>query len=272
MAKEQEKVLIIDEKTQNAMRLDPEYAEFKEELEKEDFKIICLDDTQNKELFSGDKNSPIGNYQGIAVRSDLYHTDKCYYPMLNFAESYFEHLNLVMEDMAACMGASVWEFNYLEEQFESNKQSSGFDASANVNVANKGGGGLGYGQTNASGNIDECKFSNFTKTKLPTNRKKSPQEFEAYIKEPEINIDIFEPHFKDRMLRYIKGENVLDLEKTIDKSKRISQYVKTCHKLSANAKVCRIFDMKFKLDLKSELNTERKYRTKLFYKMIFNKA
>ncbi|MGX2981814.1 hypothetical protein [Helicobacter sp. 23-1045] len=268
MAKEQEKVLIIDDKTQNAMRLDPEYADFKAELEKEDFKVICLDDRQNIELFS-DTRKPIGDYQGIAVRSDLYKTDKCYYPMLDFAESYFEHLNLMMEDMAACMGASLWEFNYLEEQFESSKQSSGFDASVNVNIANKGGGGVGYAQSNTSGNSDESKYSNTTKAKFEANRKKSPQEFEAYIKEQEIDIDVFDPHFKDRIQRYIKGEEVLDLEKTIDKSKRISQYVKTCHKLSANAKICRIFDAKFKLDLKSELNTERKYRTKLFYRMTF---
>ena len=270
MAKEQEKVLIIDEKTQNAMRLDPEYAEFKEEIEKEDFKIICLDDTQNKELFSDDKAEPIGDYQGIAVKSDLYLTDRFYYPMLDFAESYFYQLNLVMRDMAGCMGASSWEFGYVEETLESNKQSSGFDASFNVNIANKGGGGLGYGQSNASGNSEESKFA-FT-NKVELDRKISPQKFEAYIKEQGINIRAFDSSFQDQIQRYIKGERIGTTLFQVDESKRISQYVRTCHKLSANAKVCKIFDMKFKLDLKSELNTERNYRTKLFYKMIFNKA
>lgn len=270
MTTKQDKVFIVDDKMQHIMRRDSLYADLKRNLENEGFEVICLDDKQNIELFS-DKRKPIGDYQGIAVRSDLYKTDKCYYPMLDYAESYFEHLNLIMEDMAACMGASAWDFNYLEEQLESNKQSSGFDASVNINVANKGGGGVGYAQSNASGNSDESKYSNTTKAKLNKNRKKSPQEFDVYIKEQEIDIDVFDPHFKDRIQRYIKGEEVLDLEKTIDKSKRISQYVKTCYKLSANAKICRIFDMKFKLDLKSELNTERKYRTKLFYRMAFSK-
>ena len=271
MTTKQDKVFIIDDKMQHIMRRDPLYADFKRDLENEGFEVICLDDKQNIKLFNADKDTPIGNFQGMAVRSDLYKTDKYYYPMLDYVESYFGHLNLVMEDMAACMGASVFEFHFLEEQFELNKQSSGFDASANVNIANKGGGGAGYGQTNASGNSDESKFSNTTKGKFGANRKKSPQEFETYIKEQEIDIDIFEPLFKDRILRYIKGEAVLDLEKTIDKSKRVSQYDKTCHKLSANAKVCKVFDMKFKLDLKSELNTERKYRTKVFYRMAFSK-
>lgn len=267
MAKE-EKVFIVDKETQNAMRLDPEYADFKTDIEKEDFKVICLDDTQNKELVIGDKAEPIGDYQGIAVRSDLYLVDKFYYPMLDFAESYFARLNLVMRDIAGCMGASVWEFGYVEETLESNKQSSGVDGSVNVNVANKGGGGAGYGQSNASSNSEETKFAITNKVEL--DRKISPQKFEAYIKEQEINIRAFDSSFQDQIQRYIKGERIGTTLFQIDKSKSISQYVKTCRKLSANAKVCKIFEAKFKLDLKSELKTERKYRTKLFYKMVFD--
>ena len=267
MAKE-EKVFIVDEETQNAMRLDPDYADFKAELEKEDFKVICLDDKQNKELFSGDKPEPIGDYQGIAVKSDLYLVDKFYYPMLDFAESYFAQLNLVMRDMAGCMGASSWEFGYAEETLESNKQSSSFDASVNVDIANKRGGGAGYGQSNASGNSEESKFA-FT-NKVELDRKISPQRFEAYIKEQGINIRAFDSSFQDQIQRYIKGERIGTTLFQVDKSKRISQYIKSCHKLNANYKICKIFEAKFKLDLKSELNIERKYRTKLFYRMTFD--
>lgn len=265
----QDKIFIVNDEMWHIMRRDPLYDDFRNELEKEDFDIVCLDDIQHIKLFGADKEYAIGNYQGMAVRSDLYLVDKYFYPMLNYAESYFEHLNLVMGDIAECMGASAWEFRYLEERYESNKQSSGISANANVNIANKGGGGAEYGQTNTNGNVDESKYSQITKAKFDTNRKKSPQELKAYMDEQNIDIDIFEPHFKDRIQKYIKGENVLDLERDIDNAKHIQQYEEICHKLSANTKVCRVFDTKLKLDLKSKLNTERKYRTKIHYKMTF---
>lgn len=265
----QDKIFIVNDEMWHIMRRDPLYADCKNELEKEGFDIVCLDDIQHIKLFSADKECNIGNYQGMAVRSDLFLVDKYFYPMLDYAESYFGHLNLVMEDIAECMGAIEWEFRYLEERYESNKQSSRFGANVNVNIANKGGGGAEYGQTDTNGNVDESKYSEITKVKFNANGKKSPQELKAYIDEQNIDIDIFESQFKNRIQKYIKGENVLYLERDIDNTKHIRQYIDICHTLSANAKVCRVFDAKLKLDLKSALNTERKYRTKLHYKMTF---
>ncbi len=268
MTKELEKVCIVDKEMENAMRRIPKYKEVKDELEKEDFKVVCFNDTQNKELFSGDKSQPIDDYQGMVIRSDLYVGDKSFYPMLDYAESYFTELNLVMEDMAGCMGATLWEFSYLEESFEIKKQSDSFNADIIVNVLNKGGGGVGYKQTNASGNSEETKFLYDTKKEL-IGRKKSPQEFEAYIKERNINIHAFDQSFKDQIQRYIKGENIGFTAHTVDKSKRITQYIKSCYNISLYAKVCKVFDTKFKINLESEESTECKYRAKLSYRMSF---
>lgn len=262
----QDKIFIVNDEMWHIMRRDPLYADFKKDLENEKFKVVCFDDTRNKELFSGDKSQPIDDYQGMVIRSDLYVGDKSFYPMLDYAESYFTELNLVMEDMAGCMGATLWEFSYLEESFEIDKQSNKIKICGDFSVDKKGG-GVGYGQTNASSNSEEAKFSYTTKKEL--NRKISPQEFEAYIKEKNINIHAFDPSFKDQIQRYIKGEKICFTEYTVDKSKRISQYVKSCHNLSLNAKICGVFNTKFGIDLQTQLNTERKYRTKLHYKMTF---
>lgn len=263
-----ENFFIIDEEMQNAMRKDPKYKDFKDEFENEGFKVVCFDDTQDKELFSGDKSQPLAGYQGMAIRSDLYLVDKCFYPVLEYAQSYFAKLNLLMEDMAACMGASVWEFRYLEEKYISNNQDNGFASEIGLNINKKGGGGAGYSQSNASGSINDQALSYATKKEL-IDRKIPPQEFQAYIKEQNINIDAFDPSFKDQIQRYIRGEKIGNTEYMVDKRKRISEFIKTCQKISANTKICGIFDAKFKLDLKSELKSERKYRTRLFYKMSF---
>ncbi len=263
----QDKVFIVNDEMWHIMRRDPLYADCKNELEKEDFKVVCFDDTHDKELFSVDKSQPIDDYQGLVIRSDLYVGDKSFYPMLDYAESYFTELNLVMEDMAGCMGATLWEFSYLEERVEVDKQSSKSKVSADFSVDKKGGGGVEYGQTNASGNSEEAKFSYTTKKEL--NRKISPQEFEAHIKEKNINIHAFDPSFRDQIQRYIKGEKIGSTEYMVDKFKRISQHVKSCRSLSKNTKIRGVFSAKFGIDLQTELNTERKYRTKLHYKMTF---
>lgn len=263
----QDKIFIVNDEMWHIMRRDPLYADFKQDLKHEGFRVICFDDTQNKELFSGDKSTPIDDYQGLVIRSDLYVGDKSFYPMLDYAESYFTELNLVMEDMAGCMGATLWEFSYLEEQFEVYKQSSKSKVSGDLSVDKKGGGGAGYGQTNASGNSEEAKFSYTTKKEL--NRKILPQEFEAYIKEKNINIHAFDPSFKDQIQRYIKGEKIGFTEYMVDKSNRITQYIKSCYNISLYAKVCKVFDTKFKINLESEKSTECKYRAKLSYRMSF---
>lgn len=268
MTKELEKVCIVDKEMQNAMRRIPKYAEVKKELEEGDFKVVCFDDTHNKELFSGDKSQPIDDYQGMVIRSDLYVGDKSFYPMLDYAESYFTELNLVMEDMAGCMGATLWEFSYLEESFEIDKQSNKIKISGDLSVDKKGGGGVGYGQTNASSNSEEAKFLYDTKKEL-IDRKKSPQEFEAYIKEKNINIYAFDPSFRDQIQKYIKGEKIGYTQIRVNKYKHILQYVESCLNLNFSAEVCGIFKAKFGIDLQSKLNTERKYRTELLYRMSF---
>lgn len=132
MTQELEKVFIASKTMQNAMRIDPEYADIQKELKKEDFKVVCFDDTQNKELFSGDKSKPIGDYQGLAIRSDLYDGDKSFFPLPNYSQNYFIQLEIVMKEIAGYMGACKWEFSYVEEAFESQEQNKGFDISGSA--------------------------------------------------------------------------------------------------------------------------------------------
>ena len=132
MTKELEKVCIVDKVMQNAMRRDPKYAEVKKELEKESFKVVCFDDTRNKELFSVDKSQPIDNYQGLVIRSDLYRVDKSFYPLHYYSQSYFVQLNMLMKRIAGYMGACKWEFSYVEEIFDTQTQNNSTDIGGGV--------------------------------------------------------------------------------------------------------------------------------------------
>ena len=195
MTKEQEKLFIIDERTQTAMKRNPEseFQELKEIAQKEDFKIICLD-TQNKELFSGDKVEPIGDYQGIVIKSDLYLNDKSYFPLGYYSQSYFVQLNMLMKRIASYMGACKWEFSFIEEI--SHLQEQGDDDGASASAESKSwtegegkdktthgfdfGVGFGYNYANTSLNSTAAKFE-YQHSEEFVGRKKSPQELAKFI-------------------------------------------------------------------------------------------
>lgn len=207
MAKE-EKVFIVDKETQNAMRLDPEYADFKTDIKKEDFKVICLDDTQNKELFSGDKAEPIGDYQGMTIKSDLYLTDKSYFPCRYYSQSHFVQLNILMKKIASYMGVRKWEFSYVEEVFDYKKSDRNFNSSGEGKYTDMQSGisvGAGFGYANTAQSIynNVAKFDYQYSEEL-VGRKKSPQELANFIKEQEININAFDPSFKRQIQDYIR--------------------------------------------------------------------
>lgn len=285
MAQEQEKIFIADEKMQNAMRLDPEYADIKKELEREDFKVVCFDDTQNKELFSGDKSTPIDDYQGMVIRSDLYVDDKSFYPLRYYSQSYFVQLNMLMKRIAGYMGACKWEFSYVEEIFDYKAQNDSSDTSGSVESRSWSEGrgankithgadiGVGFDYASASNSLqsNDAKFSYNHKEQL-VKPKKSPQELEDFIKKQGINLNAFDPSFKKQICDYINGEKIGMTSQIVDKSGHITEYNKTIRKINANADICKFFEAKFNLDLQDELKTEHKQRVKLLYRMSFDKA
>lgn len=285
MTKEQEKFFIIDERTQTAMKRNPEseFQELKEEAKKEDFKIICLDDTQNKELFSGDKAEPIGDYQGIVIKSDLYLNDKSYFPLGYYSQSYFVQLNMLMKRIASYMGACKWEFSFIEEISHLQEQGDDDDASASAESKSwtEGEGkdktthgfdfgvGFGYNYANTSLNSTAAKFE-YQHSEEFVGRKKSPQELAKFIEEQGININAFDPSFKEQVQDYIKGETISTTSQMVDKSERIIKHNKTIKKISANVKLFKIFELKFQRNLREELKTEHKQRVKLLYRMTFD--
>mgnify|MGYP004452931295 FL=1 len=285
MTKEQEKFFIIDERTQTAMKRNPEseFQELKEEAKKEDFKIICLDDTQNKELFSGDKAEPIGDYQGIVIKSDLYLNDKSYFPLGYYSQSYFVQLNMLMKRIASYMGACKWEFSFIEEISHLQEQGDDDGASASaeskswtegkgVNQTRHGfdfGVGFGYNYANTSLNSTAAKFE-YQHSEEFVGRKKSPQELAKFIEEQGINLNAFDPSFKEQVQDYIKGETISTTSQMVDKSERIIKHNKTIKKISANVKLFKIFELKFQRNLREELKTEHKQRVKLLYRMTFD--
>lgn len=285
MAQEQEKIFIADEKMQNAMRLDPEYADIKKELEREDFKVVCFDDTQNKELFSGDKSAPIDDYQGMVIRSDLYVDDKSFYPLRYYSQSYFVQLNMLMKRIAGYMGACKWEFSYVEEIFEYKTQNNSADTSGNIESRSWSEGrgankithgvdfGVGFGYASASNSLysNDAKFA-YQHSEELIERKKSPQELEDFIKEQGINLNAFDPSFKEQICDYINGEKIGTTSQIVDKSERIIEYNKTLCKILANGDICKFFKAKFNLVLQDELKIEHKQRVKLLYRMTFDKA
>lgn len=285
MTQELEKVFIASKTMQNAMRIDPEYADIKKELEREDFKVVCFDDTQNKELFSGDKSKSIGDYQGLAIRSDLYKGDKSFYPLPNYSQNYFSHLEVVMKEIAGYMGACKWEFSYVEEVSESQEKNKDFDISSSAKSSSWSEGtgaskithgadiGIGFGYASASNSLqnNDAKYS-YQHSEELIERKKSPQELADFIKEQGINLDAFDPSFKKQISDYINGEKIGTTSHKVDKSKHITEYNKTIRKINANADICKFFEAKFKLDLQDELKTEHKQIVKLLYKMSFDKA
>lgn len=285
MTKEQEKLFIIDERTQTAMKRNPEseFQELKEIAQKEDFKIICLDDTQNKELFSGDKVEPIGDYQGIVIKSDLYLNDKSYFPLGYYSQSYFVQLNMLMKRIASYMGACKWEFSFIEEI--SHLQEQGDDDGASASAESKSwtegegkdktthgfdfGVGFGYNYANTSLNSTAAKFE-YQHSEEFVGRKKSPQELAKFIEQQKINLNAFDPSFKEQVQDYIKGETISTTSQMVDKSERIIKYNKNIKKISANVKLFKIFELKFQRNLREELKTEHKQRVKLLYKMTFD--
>ena len=285
MTKEQEKFFIIDERTQTAMKRNPEseFQELKEEAKKEDFKIICLDDTQNKELFSGDKAEPIGDYQGIVIKSDLYLNDKSYFPLGYYSQSYFVQLNMLMKRIASYMGACKWEFSFIEEISHLQEQGDDDGASASaeskswtegkgVNQTRHGfdfGVGFGYNYANTSLNSTAAKFE-YQHSEEFVGRKKSPQELAKFIEEQGINLNAFDPSFKEQVQDYIKGETISTTSQMVDKSERIIKHNNTIKKISANVKLFKIFELKFQRNLREELKTEHKQRVKLLYRMTFD--
>ncbi len=285
MTKEQEKFFIIDERTQTAMKRNPEseFQELKEEAKKEDFKIICLDDTQNKELFSGDKAEPIGDYQGIVIKSDLYLNDKSYFPLGYYSQSYFVQLNMLMKRIASYMGACKWEFSFIEEISHLQEQGDDDDASASAESKSwtEGEGkdktthgfdfgvGFGYNYANTSLNSTAAKFE-YQHSEEFVGRKKSPQELAKFIEEQGINLNAFDPSFKEQVQDYIKGETISTTSQMVDKSERIIKHNKTIKKISANVKLFKIFELKFQRNLREELKTEHKQRVKLLYRMTFD--
>ena len=285
MTQELEKVFITSKTIQNAMRIDPEYADIQKELKKEDFKVVCFDDTQNKELFSGDKSKPIGDYQGLAIRSDLYVGDKSFYPLPNYSQNYFSHLEMVMKKIAGYMGACKWEFSFIEEVFESQEQNKDFNISGSAESsswsegtgANKVthgadiGVGFGYASANNSLSSNDAKFA-YQHSEELIERKKSPQELADFIKKQGINLNAFDPSFKEQINDYINGEKIGTTSHEVDKSGHITEYNKTIRKINANADICKFFKAKLKLDLQDELKIEHKQRVKLLYKMSFDKA
>lgn len=285
MTKESEKVFITNETMQNAMRRDAEYADIKTKLEKENFRIVCFDDTQNKELFVGDKSQPLADYQGMAIRSDLYVNDKAFYPLRYYSQSYFVQLNMLMKRIAGYMGACKWEFSFVEEVFNSLMQNEGIDidAGAGSKSHTEGSGknktthgvdfgvGVGYANTNKSLYSEEAKL-NYQHSEELIGRKKSPQELANFIKEQGINLNAFDPSFKEQIYDYINGEKIGTTSQIVDKSERIMEHNKTLRKISANADICKFFKAHFKLDLPKEFQTEHKQRVKLLYKMSFDKA
>lgn len=285
MTQELEKVFIASKIMQNAMRLDPEYADIKKDLEREDFKVICFDDTQDKELFSGDKSKPIGDYQGLAIRSDLYVCDKSFYPLPNYSQNYFSHLEMVMKKIAGYMGACKWEFSFIEEVFESQEQNKGFDISGSAESSSRSEGtgankithgvdfglGGGYASTNNSPHSNDTKIS-YEHSEVLVKRKKSPQELADFIKKQGININAFDPSFKEQIIDYINGEKIGTTNHKVDKSAHITEYNKTLRKISANADICKFFKAKLNLNLQDELKTAHKQRVMLLYKMTFDKT
>ncbi|RDU52410.1 hypothetical protein [Helicobacter sp. MIT 01-3238] len=285
MAQEQEKIFIADEKMQNAMRLDPEYADIKKELEREDFKVVCFDDTRNKELFSGDKSTPIDDYQGMVIRSDLYVDDKSFYPLRYYSQSYFVQLNMLMKRIAGYMGACKWEFSYVEEIFEYLSQNDSADTSGSVESRSWSEGrgankithgvdfGIGFGYASASNSLqsNDAKFS-YQHSEELIERKKSPQELADFIKKQGINLNAFDPSFKEQICDYINGEKIGTTSQIVDKSERIIEYNKTIRKITAKTNICEFFKANFKLDLQDELKTEHRQRVKLLYRMSFDKA
>ncbi|ETD25142.1 hypothetical protein [Helicobacter macacae] len=285
MTQELEKVFIASKTMQNAMRLDPEYADIKKELEREDFKVVCFDDTHNKELFSGDKSKPIGDYEGLAIRSDLYVGDKSFYPLPNYSQNYFSHLEMVMREIADYMGACKWEFSYAEEVLESKEQNKDFDISGSVKSSSWSEGtgankvthgadiGVGFGYASASNSLqsNDAKFS-YQHSEELIERKKNPQELADFIKEQGINLNAFDPSFKEQIRDYINGEKIGTTSHEVDKSGHITEYNKTIRKINANVDICKFFEAKFKIDLQDELKTEHRQRVKLLYKMTFDKA
>lgn len=285
MTQELEKVFIASKTMQNAMRIDPEYADIKKELEREDFKVVCFDDTQDKELFSGDKSKPIGDYEGLAIRSDLYVGDKSFYPLPNYSQNYLSHLEIAMKEIADYMGACEWEFSYVEEFFESQEQNKDFDISGSVKSSSWSEGtgankvmhgadfGIGGEYASASNSLhsNDAKYDYKHKEQL-VNPKKSPQELADFIKEQGINLNAFDPSFKKQIRDYINGKKIGTTSHEVDKSGHITEYNKTIRKINANVDICKFFEAKFKLDLQDELKTEHKQRVKLLYKMTFDKA
>lgn len=278
----QDKVFIIDEYTQNAIKKDPEYADLKKELQKQDFRLVCFDNKQDIQLFSSDNATPIEDYQGMVIKSDLYIIDKSFYPLFDYTGSYFVELNMLMKRLASFMGAYKWEFSYVEENFESLMQNEGFEVGGEVGVKSytEGRGkdkvthgvdfgvGFGYARSNASQNSNEAQFA-YQHSEEFVDRKKSPKELERYIKEQNINLNAFDPSFKEQINDYINGLKIGTTKQIVDKSRRIIEYNKSIVKINASINALKIFEAKFKFGSQKEFKTENKQKVKLLYQMSF---
>lgn len=271
MAQEQEKIFIVDKKMQNAMELDHKYADIKKELEREDFKVVCFNDTQNKELFSGDKSTPIDDYQGMVIRSDLYVDDKSFYPLRYYSQSYFVQLNMLMKRITGYMGACKWEFSYVEEIFDYKAYNNSVDIIGSAeSTSSHGAFGISGSYASASNSLqsNDAKFS-YQHSEELIERKKSSQEFADFIKKQGINLNAFDPSFKEQICDYINGEKIGTTSQIVDKSERIIEYNKTIRKITAKTNICDFFKANFKIDLQDELKTEHRQRVKLLYRMSF---
>ena len=131
--------------------------------------------------------------------------------------------------------------------------------------------GFGYASANNSLQSNDAKFS-YQHSEELIERKKNPQELADFIKEQGINLDAFDPSFKEQISDYINGEKIGTTSQIVDKSERIIEYNKTLCKILANGDICKFFKAKFKRDLQDELKTEHRQRVKLLYRMTFDKA
>lgn len=285
MTKEQEQVFIVDDEMKNFIRKDPEFAPLKKALAESDFRVVCFDEKSNVELYDKNMAKPIDKYQGIAIKSDLYDSDRVFYPlldydeerlhsMLDFYDSYLYHLNELMQELASYMGACKWEFSFIEETFKSSTQSYGSGGGADGKYIDKESkvevsAGASYGNANKSLNSSGAKFE-YQKSEVLVNRKKSPQELEKFIKEQGINLNAFGRAFKKQIEDYIKGETIGTTHEMFDKSECSVVYNKTIKKISASVSILKFFTAKFKYDLVDEIKNESKQRKKLFYRMTFD--
>lgn len=262
-------ILIVDEQLKSDIRDNPYY----EDLAK-DFELVdSRDIKRSKELQVKDGNQPpmpLSEYnkKGHLVQDELYLNR--YYPLFEYANSAYEELASLMNQLCNFMGDNVkFECEIYEESLENIQSSSSLNISgggsykgfeANAEYIQK------YFQHTSNENGHWIKID----TKV-SNTKKTPKELKNYIKQNHINLHALPASFRALVETYLASENpkIHSYERQEDTLAQANKCAQKCKAFSANASFLPIFKAKFGVDFSDETNFSFKVKTKIRHTVRF---